>query len=81
MGWFGLDMDYLQVYVERAGSPISGEWLATDTVVGVILYIVVGAVMFSLFSMGLRRRYSLRMLLMLTTFVAVSLGILVIIFR
>jgi hypothetical protein len=74
MGWFGLDIDYLQEHVERASSPISGEWLEKDMWIGLCLYALTGALFFSLVSMIRKRRFSLRMLLLLTTLVALLLG-------
>jgi hypothetical protein len=74
MGWFGLDLDYLQEYVERVSSPISGEWLEKDMWIGLCLHALTGATFFSLFSMIRTRRFSLRTLLLLTTLVALLLG-------
>jgi hypothetical protein len=74
MGWFGLDIDYLQEYVERASSPISGEWLEADMWIGLCLYALTGASLFSLFSMIRKRRFSLRTLMLVTTLVALLLG-------
>jgi hypothetical protein len=74
MGWFGLDIDYLQEYVERASSPISGEWLEKDMWIGLCLYALAGAAFFNFTSMIRRRRFSLRTLLILTTLIALLLG-------
>jgi hypothetical protein len=80
MGWFGLDIDYLQEYVERVTSPISGRWLEKDTVVGLCLHILIGATLVSVVAMVRRRRFSVRTLLILTTLIALLLGFLAIVF-
>jgi hypothetical protein len=75
MGWFGLDIDYLQEYIERISSPISGQWLEKDSLVGVCLYSLIGTTLASIYSMFRRRQFSLRTLLILTTLVAILSGL------
>jgi hypothetical protein len=43
MGWFGLDIDHLQEYVEYISSPISGNWLESDMLLGLCLHTLIGA--------------------------------------